>query len=625
MRRRAHAARSTGRPPGRSSRRTPSCSSASAACRSRTRPSARAASAATASASTSRTAAERGAEFVLFSPLRDDLARVRQRRMARARPGHGRRGHARAWRTRSSPRACTTAPSSIATASGFDRFERYVLGRDDGMPEDARVGGRAVRGAGGDAPRSSRGAWPRRRTLITVSWSLQRAEHGEQPPWMGADPGRACSARSACRAAGSATATARWRDVGAAPLRFGFPTLAAGRATRSSAFIPVARIADMLLHPGEPFDYDGQRLTLPRRPARLLGRRQPVPPPPGPQPPAPRARRGRTPIVVHEPFWTRDGAPRRHRAAGHDVARAQRHRRGGNDAYLDRHAAGRSRPTREARNDYDIFADLADGARRRASVHRGPTIGDGLATPPLRRAGARGCQPLASTSPDFDEFWAGRRRCELPATPTTTRSLFAGVPRRSRGPRRCGRRAAGSRSSRRRSTASATTTVPATRPGSSRPSGSAPPRAARFPLQLIANNPRTRLHSQLDVGAHSQASQGAGPRADPHAPRRRGRARASPTATWCASSTTAAAAWPARCSTDAVRRGVVQLSTGAWYDPLDPADPGADVRPRQPERAHRSTAARRSWPRAAPASTRSSRSSAGRTRFPRSPSSIRRR
>ncbi|MFP3701659.1 hypothetical protein SB758_39915, partial [Burkholderia sp. SIMBA_013] len=26
-------------------------------------------------------------------------------------------------------------------------------------------------------------------------------------------------------------------------------------------FIPVARIADMLLHPGEPFDYNGKRIT----------------------------------------------------------------------------------------------------------------------------------------------------------------------------------------------------------------------------------------------------------------------------------------------------------------------------------------------------------------------------
>ncbi len=26
---------------------------------------------------------------------------------------------------------------------------------------------------------------------------------------------------------------------------------------------------------------------------------------------------------------------------------------------------------------------------------------------------------------------------------------------------------------------------------------------------------------------------------------------------------------------DGVRRGVVQLSTGAWYDPLDPSDPNS--------------------------------------------------
>ena len=29
------------------------------------------------------------------------------------------------------------------------------------------------------------------------------------------------------------------------------------------AFIPFARVADMLLHPGEPFDFDGRRLVYP--------------------------------------------------------------------------------------------------------------------------------------------------------------------------------------------------------------------------------------------------------------------------------------------------------------------------------------------------------------------------
>ncbi|MEW6270043.1 MAG: molybdopterin dinucleotide binding domain-containing protein, partial [Thermodesulfobacteriota bacterium] len=32
------------------------------------------------------------------------------------------------------------------------------------------------------------------------------------------------------------------------------------------------------------------------------------------------------------------------------------------------------------------------------------------------------------------------------------------------------------------------------------------PLAARFPLALVANNPATRLHGQLDAGAYSQAS-----------------------------------------------------------------------------------------------------------------------
>ena len=40
-------------------------------------------------------------------------------------------------------------------------------------------------------------------------------------------------------------------------------------------------------------------------------------------------------------------------------------------------------------------------------------------------------------------------------------------------------------------------------------------------------------------------------------------------------STTAARAWPASWSTTGCGPDVVQLSTGAWYDPPDPADPDA--------------------------------------------------
>ena len=67
------------------------------------------------------------------------------------------------------------------------------------------------------------------------------------------------------------------------------------------------------------------------------------------------------------------------------------------------------------------------------------------------------------------------------------------------------------------------------------------------PLLLVANQPATRLHSQLDVGAISQAGKVAGREpirlhpddaADARHRRRRRRR---------ASSTTAARAWPAPC------------------------------------------------------------------------------
>ena len=49
-------------------------------------------------------------------------------------------------------------------------------------------------------------------------------------------------------------------------------------------------------------------------------------------------------------------------------------------------------------------------------------------------------------------------------------------------------------------------TAPATRPGCRRSKALSSPPPARFPLQLVANQPATRLHSQLDFGATSLAS-----------------------------------------------------------------------------------------------------------------------
>jgi biotin/methionine sulfoxide reductase len=95
------------------------------------------------------------------------------------------------------------------------------------------------------------------------------------------------------------------------------------------------------------------------------------------------------------------------------------------------------------------------------------------------------------------------------------------------------------------------------------------PRAQRFPLALVANNPATRLHGQLDMGPYSQAAkvQGREPvRIHPDDATARHIADGDVVRLF---NDRGACLAGAVLSND-VRPGVVQLSTGAWFDPDDP-------------------------------------------------------
>ena len=167
-------------------------------------------------------------------------------------------------------------------------------------------------------------------------------------------------------------------------------------------------------------------------------------------------------------------------------------------------------------------------------------------------------------APGFQEFWergeialAGRR---------LRRRLAAEIPRRSGRPPAARRRAARSSSSRRPSRASATPIARAIRPGC-RPSRQSPPRGSAFPLQLISNQPATRLHSQLDFGSTSAGSKRAGReplRINPADAAARSIAEGDVVRVFNERGAFLAAAV---LSTD-VRPGVLQIATGAWYDPV---------------------------------------------------------
>ncbi len=96
--------------------------------------------------------------------------------------------------------------------------------------------------------------------------------------------------------------------------------------------------------------------------------------------------------------------------------------------------------------------------------------------------------------------------------------------------------------------------------------------ARRFGLQLVANQPKARLHSQLDMGAHSQSVKIAGRepvRMNPGD----AQARRLRDGDLVRIFNDRGACLAGLAVDEAVRPGVAQLSTGAWYDP-DPADPG---------------------------------------------------
>src|SRR5699024_12277840 len=99
-----------------------------------------------------------------------------------------------------------------------------------------------------------------RRTVINLSWSRQRQDHGEQPYWMGV----VLSAMSGSlgRRGGGIAAGLGINKTGVRVRRWPVAALPQG-ANPVESSIPVARISDALLDPGGAYEFDGQRRTYP--------------------------------------------------------------------------------------------------------------------------------------------------------------------------------------------------------------------------------------------------------------------------------------------------------------------------------------------------------------------------
>ncbi|MBA2397883.1 MAG: molybdopterin-dependent oxidoreductase [Bradyrhizobium sp.] len=440
---------------------------------------------------------------------------------------------------------------------GWPVFERYVLGETDGQPKDAAWAA-AIAGVTADTIVALARKLHGRRALIVVSHSLQRAEHGEQPVWMGAVLAAALG-QIGLPGGGYAYALGAIAYYGRRYNAVSTPTLSQAR-NGVSEFIPVARIADMLLNPGGTYRYNGMTKTYPD--IRLVywaggnpfHHHQDIN----------RLRKAFAQVdtlVVHELGWT---ATARHADFVLPATMTLEREDIGanpNDPLLvpmQRIAP----PYGEARDDYAIFSDLAERLGAREAFTEGRNVRqwlEHLYEPTRTGLAARGLP-----APSFDEFWAsdGLIVPERPDDGGQLRS-FRNDPEGAKLPTPSGKIEIFSET--------IASFGEADCPGHPAWLERVQVPAPSAPLILVANQPATRLHSQLDFGGHSAAS------------KHRGRevARMHPADAAARGITDGdiirlfnelGACLAGVRVTDDIRQGVVQLATGAWYDPADPQE-----------------------------------------------------
>ena len=500
-------------------------------------------------------AAERGCRFVCVSPQRSDLPEEAAAEWVPVTPG-------------------TDAALMLAIAcslvskgahdrdflgrycTGWEELEAYILGHSDGVRKDARWAA-PICGVPAERIEALARSLPGRRVLVVVSHSLQRAEHGEQPVWMAAV--LACMLGQIGLAGGGynyalGTLAHYGRRNNAVPS----PSLSQG-SNGVKEFIPVARIADMLLHPGEPYEYNGQRLVYPH--VRLvywaggnpfhhhqdLARLT-------------RAVSRLDTFVVQDSAWT---ASARH-ADFVLPATMTLEREDIGSAPTDPLMIAMQRvlePYGQARDDYEIFCGLAERLGVLPAFSEGRSAREWLRH--LYGSTREALETRGHPAPDFETFWE-QGELRLPQLEDDGGMLraFRNDP--------TGNPLATPDGKIQVSSALIRSFQYEDCPGHPVWLQPTEPPTAQYPLHMISNQPASRLHSQLDFGAHSQSTKRHGREVctmHPVTAKERNIVDGDLVRLFNARGACIAAA---RLSEN-ILPGVVQLPTGAWYDPIEEA------------------------------------------------------
>ncbi|WP_259315732.1 molybdopterin-dependent oxidoreductase [Capillimicrobium parvum] len=143
--------------------------------------------------------------------------------------------------------------------TGADVLIDHLLGRSDGILRDADWAS-SICDVEAHTIRSLARRIATCRTVVNASWSIQRQRHGEQTYW--AAVALAAVSGSLGRPGGGLAAGLGITQIGVHGMREPIAAFATpGNPVEEQ--VPVARIADALLHPGTTYDFNGRRRTYP--------------------------------------------------------------------------------------------------------------------------------------------------------------------------------------------------------------------------------------------------------------------------------------------------------------------------------------------------------------------------
>ena len=446
---------------------------------------------------------------------------------------------------------------------GFEEFLPYLLGQSDGIPKTADWAAE-ISELSAEVIRQLARRMVTQRTMISVSWSLTRQDHGEQPFWA------------------AIMVAAMIGQIGLPGGGFGFGYSATNHiggqftilpsATFPQAknpidrFIPVARITDLLLHPGEDFEFDGTTYQYPDTKVVYWAGGNPF----HHHQDLNRLMRAWTKpdtIIVNEWCWNALAKradivlPCTTSLERQDIAMTPR------DPYVVS-MSQLTEPYGQSRDDYAIFSGLA----RKMGVEN--TFTEGRDSEEWQRWIYEQTKQRAADAeieiPDYPAFRkAGWFKIDDPTEPIVMLSAFRSNPVTNSLATPSGKIEIFSK------------TVAdfgyADCPGYpiwlepcewlGRPDN-------YYPLHLISNQPVGKLHSQIDHGSHSRASKIKGREPvhmHPDDAVLRGLKDGDVARLY---NDRGACLGGVRFDVN-LRPGVVQMSTGSWYDPLDPTQAGS--------------------------------------------------